>query len=192
MPEMISPNLIGSDIKRLRSYYDEALQMRGVPVKYQYPNLADTNDQGESVIDSYSEYINTHIFFDGNPKVKTFKRFGWVVENDKELPFLIHCSFNLPHVQRDSLFCIQGQYAEIPDRVFKVTEITYDLQAPDHLVCQVVPVYDKQTVGRTPIEVKQTYDKSHRFLNPNVNYRGTQYTTQEQGVNLDSGTTGGK
>lgn len=92
-------NLIGEDIKLVRARYDEALQMRGIPVKYQYPNKAETNAQGESVVDSYSEYIDTHIFFDGNAKAKTFKRYGWVVENNENLPFLIHCSFNLPHVQ---------------------------------------------------------------------------------------------
>ena len=44
----------------------------------------------------------SYVFFDGNPKVKTFKRYGWVVENDKDLPFLIHCSWNLAHVQKDA------------------------------------------------------------------------------------------
>ena len=67
----MSVNLIGEDIKLMRNRYDEALKMQGIPCKYQYPNLPDTNAQGESVIDSYSEMIDTHIFFDGNPKVKT-------------------------------------------------------------------------------------------------------------------------
>ena len=165
-------NLIGEDIKLMRARYDEALQLQGIPCIYQYPAFADTNKQGETVVDSYSDEITTHVFFDGSPKVKTFKRYGWVVENDKELPFLLHCSFNLPHMQRDSIFRIKGQYTELPDRIFKVTEITYDLQAPDHLVCQVVPVYDKNIVGRTPVEVKQTFNKSNHFLNRNVDYRG--------------------
>ena len=177
----MSINLIGSDIILMRKRYDEALQMRGVPVSYQFPNLPDTNNHGEAVVDSYSEPIPTYIFFEGNPKVKTLKRYGWVVENDKELPFLIHCSFNLPHVQKDSLFRIGGQYAEIPDRVFRVTEITYDMVAPDHLVCHVVPVYEKQTVGRTEVEIKQTYNKSNTFIKPKTDYRGEPYKTQAQG-----------
>ena len=45
--------------------------------------------------------IDTHIFFDGNPKVKTYKRLGWFVANDENLPFLVHCSFHLPHLQAD-------------------------------------------------------------------------------------------
>lgn len=168
----MSMHLIQDDIKLMRLRYDEALTMQGIPCKYQFPNLPDTNVQGESVVDSYSEEMNTHVFFDGSPKVKTFRRYGWVVENDKDLPFLIHCSFNLPHVQKDSIFRISGQYADIPDRVFRVTEITYDLQAPDHLICQIVPVYDKQIVGRTPKEVANTYNKSNRFLQQDVDYRG--------------------
>ena len=148
--------------------------MQGIPCKYQFPHLASSNVQGEPVIDSYSVEMDTHVFFDGSPKVKTFKRYGWVVENDKDLPFLIHCSFNLPHVQKDSLFRICGQYAEIPDRVFRVTEITYDLQAPDHLICQIIPVYNdkQQLTGRTDKEVAKTYDKSNRFLKQEVDYRG--------------------
>lgn len=168
----MSVHLIGEDIKLMRARYNEALEMQGIPCKYQFPNLPDINFQGESVIDSYSEEINTHVFFDSSPKVKTFKRYGWVVENDKQLPFLIHCSFDLPHVQKDSLFKIGGQYADIPPRVFRVTEITYDLQAPDHIICQIVPVYDRQTVGMTQKEVASKFGKSNHFITQNTDYRG--------------------
>lgn len=169
-------NLIGNDVKLIRKRYDEALKLQGVPCVYMYPTLADTNAQGESVIDQYSLPIDTNIFFEGSPKVKTFKRFGWVVENDTNLPFLIHCSFHLPHVQRDSVFKISGQYTELPERVFKVTEISYDIQAPDHIVCQVIPVYDKQIVGRTKKEVEQTFNKSEHFIKSPIDYRG-EYNT---------------
>lgn len=168
-------NLIGSDIKLMRARYDEALEMQGIPCKYQFPNFAGSNTQGEPVVDSYSDYIGTHVFFDGNPKVKTFKRYGWVVDNHDDLPFLIHCSFNLKKVQKDSLFTIGGHYAEVPDRVFRVIEITYDLQAPDHLICQVVPVYDKQTVGRTDKEIENTFNTSRYFLQGQTDYRGNWY-----------------
>jgi len=175
----MSKNLIGPDIKLHRKRYDEALKMQGVPAIYQFPNLATSNVQGEPLIDSYSDEIKTNIFFDGNPKVKTFKRYGWVVENDKNLPFLIHCSFNLPHVQKDSIFRMSGQYSELPDRVFRVTEITYDFQAPDHLICQVVPVYDDNITGRTKKEVEKTFDRSNHFLKPQTDYRGHYHDTTE-------------
>lgn len=175
----MSINLIQSDIKLWRKRYDEALEMQGIPCVYQYPNLPDTNTQSESVIDSYSDYIETHIFFDGSPKVKTFKRFGWVVEDNSDLPFLIHCSFNLPHVQKDSIFRIAGHYTELPERIFKVTEISYDLQAPDHLVCQVIPVYENQIVGRTDKEVAATFNTSRHFLQPEVDYRGDHYKPED-------------
>lgn len=173
-------NLIGPDIKLLRYRYDEALQLQGIPVKYQYPNLPDTNAQSESVVDSYSEPIDTFIFFEGNPKVRTFKRLGWSVENSQDLPALIHCSFNLPYVQRDAIFRIAGQYTELPDRIFRVTEITYDVQAPDHLVCQIVPAYDDKIVGRTPVEIKKQFSTSNHFLKRDIDYRGDFHTTKEQ------------
>lgn len=172
-------NLIGRDILLMRKRYDEALNLQGIKAQYQFPNIPDTNAQSEAMIDSYSEPIDTYIFFEGTPKVKTFKRLGWVVENDSDLPFLIHCSFSLPHVQRDSVFRIAGQYAEIPDRVFRVTEITYDLQCADHLICQIVPVYDDNIVGRTPIEVKNTFSTSNRFLKRDIDYRGNYHQTKE-------------
>lgn len=176
----MSVNLIGRDIELMRKRYDEALQMQGIPCKYQFPNLADSNHQGESVVDSYSDEVETNIFFDGTPKIKTYKRYGWVVENDKELPFLVHCSFNLPNLQKDCIFKLSGQYTGLPDRVFKVVELTCDLQAPDHMIAQVVPVYEKQIVGRTDKEVANTFNKSNHFLSQNTDYRGT-YITQRKG-----------
>lgn len=173
----MSVNLIGPDIQLMRSRYDEALQMQGVPAKYQYPNIPDSNAQGEPVIDSYSEMIETHIFFDGNPKVKTYKRYGWVVENDKDLPFLLHCSFNLPKLQKDCLFRLSGHYTGMPDRVFRVTELTCDIQAPDHIICQIIPVYDNRPVGRTDKEVDTTFNKSNHFLKQNTDYRGDYRTS---------------
>lgn len=170
-------NLIGKDIELMRKRYDEALKLQGVPCKYQFPILPDTNNQGESVIDSYSPEEECFIFFEGSPKVKTFKRYGWVVENNQDLPFLIHCSFNLEKVQRDSIFRVAGQYTELPERVFKVTEISYDLQAPDHIVCQVIPVYEDQIVGRTKKEIEQTFNKSEHFIQNPVDYRGSYITT---------------
>lgn len=153
--------------------YDEALSLQGIPAKYQYPHLPDSNTQGETVVDSYSDMIPTHVFFEGTPKIKTFRRYGWVVANDAQLPFLIHCSYHLKQCQRDSLFHLSGLYTDLPDRIFKVTEISYDLMAPDHIVCQVIPVYDTANVtGRTDAEVKSTFNTPNHFLKPNVDYRG--------------------
>ena len=166
-------NLIGPDITLFRKRYDEALMLQGIPALYQFPNLAKPNEQAEPEIDSYSEPMDTYIFFDGNPKVKTFKRYGWVVDNDKDLPFLIHCSWNLPKVQKDSIFTMSGLYSELTERKFRVTEITYDMVAADHLVCQVVPIANGQPItGRTRKEVAQTFNKSHHFIKDTTDYRG--------------------
>lgn len=173
-------SLIQKDIVLMRKRYDEALQLQGIPCTYQFPNLASTDDVGNPLIDSYSNLIKTHIFFEGNPKIKTIKRYGWVVANSDELPFLIHCSWNLPHVQKDSVFRIAGQYSEVGERVFRVTALSYDIQCADHLVAQVVPCYDeKNLVGRTDKEVARTYNKSNRFLKQSTDYRGDQYKTKE-------------
>lgn len=169
-------HLIQEDIKLMRNRYDDALEMQGIPCTYQYPHLAESNTQGESIVDSYSELIDTHVFFDGNPKVKTYRRYGWVVENNEDLPFLIHCSYHLPKLQRDSIFRMSGMFADVPERVFRVKEISYDLQCPDHAVAQVVPVYEtKQITGRTDKEVEMTFNKSNFFIKQPVDYRGDVY-----------------
>lgn len=176
-------NLIGRDIKLMRARYDEALRLQGIHAKYQFPNLPSNNVQGESVVDTYSIEEDTYVFFEGNPKVKTYKRLGWVVEGNSELPFLIHCSFALKHLQKDCIFRFAGQYTELPDRVFRVTELSYDSQAPDHIVCQVVPVYNNSTghiAGRTDKEVEKTFNSSNHFLKQNKDYKG-KYTSEQKG-----------
>lgn len=178
----MSAYLIDDDILLMRARYNEALSQLGINCLYQFPNLAQSNEQGEPDIDSYSEPMPTQIFFDGAPKVKTYKRYGWVVDNDKELPFLIHCSWDLPKIQKDSLFRIGGLFTDMPDRIFRVTEITYDMQAPDHVVCQVIPVANDQAItGRTRKEISDTFNTSRHFLKQNVDYRGNPYTTDHVG-----------
>ena len=173
--------LIGKDIELMRRRYDEALQMQGISCTYQYPIMPDQNAEGEAVVDGYSDLIETDIFFDSTPKIRTFRRYGWVVANDQNLPFLLHCSWNLPNVQKDSIFRLSGQYTGVPDKVFRVTEITYDAQAPDHIVCQVVPVYSEQDiVGRTKKEVAKQFNRSNYFLDQPVDYRG-QYRSELDG-----------
>ena len=171
---MSSKNLIHSDVKIMRDYYDDALLMLGIPAKYQYPIFPDTNVHGEPVIDHYSVSQDVYIFFEGSPKIKTFKRLGWVVANDEDIPFLIHCSFNLQHLQKDCIFQLSGQYSEVPDRKFRVTELSTDLQCPDHVICQVVPIYKDgiKSVGRTRKELDLLYNKSNRFIKNDVDYRG--------------------
>ncbi len=168
-------SFIDNDIVLMRDRYDEALQLQGIPCKYQFPVFPNTNVHGEPEIDSYSTEIDTFIFFDSTPKIKTFRRYGWVVDNDQNLPFIVHCSWNLQNVQKDALFRFSGMYTNVPNRVFRVTEITYDAQAPDHLVCQVIPVYVDQAVGRTRKEIRNTYRTSNHYLVQNVDYRGQEY-----------------
>lgn len=174
------PNLIGPDILLMRNRYDEALKLRGIPAKYQHPLNPTTNESGDPVIDMYSPEEDVYIFLESNPKVKTLKRLGWVVDTQKDqLPMIIHVSWNTKNLQRDSIFSFSGLYANIPDRRFRVTEITYDLECPDHLVCKVVPVYDNNIVGRTDKEVAQTFNKSNKFIKNIADYRGDTYETAE-------------
>lgn len=174
--------LIDSDILLWRSRYDEALELRGIPAKYQYPILPDVSVQGEVVIDTYSDLVDTQIFFESTPKIKTLRRYGWVIDNSDELPIIVHCSWNLPNVQKDSIFRFSGIYSEVEDKIFRVTEISYIVECPDHIICQVVPIYEDQLVGRTEVEISKTFTTSNHFLRPHSDYRGNPIVTKEQGV----------
>ena len=176
---MIQNLIAPSSIKKMRLRYDEALKLRGVPAQYQFPILATSNYQGEPLIDHYSEKENVQIFME-NATIKTMKRYGWVVANSDDLPLLIHCSWNLKNMQKDCLFRTSGLLTDLPEQIFRVTEISYIAECPDHLVAAVVPVYDETTIlGRTPKEVAQTFNTSNHFLKPVSTYHGEYHTTKE-------------
>ena len=61
-----------------------------------------------------------------------------------------------------------------------MTELSYDMQAPDHIVCKVIQVYEQQTVGKTDHEIAQQFNKSNYFLKPNTDYTGRQYNTKTE------------
>lgn len=169
----------------MRKRYDEALQMMGIPAKYQYPLMPGTNVQGETVVDSYSDPEDIFIFFEGNPKVTTLKRLGWVVDNSDQLPLLIHCSFNLKNLQKDCIFTFSGKFTELKERVFRVTDISYDLEAPDHVVAKIIPVYDTEHItGRTESEIKNTFNTSNHFISEPWDYRGHYHNTKENNRDL--------
>lgn len=178
----MSNHLIGSDILLMRKRYTEALSMQGQKCQYQFPNFAKPNDQGEAEIDAYSEPMDTFVFLDGNPKVKTYKRYGFVADNDSDLVPLLHCSWDLPNVQKDSIFTYAGLYSGLEPRKYRVTEITYDAMCPDHLICKVVLIANGQPiVGRTKREIAQTFNKSNHFLKQNTDYRGDYYGNNHKG-----------
>lgn len=175
-------HLIGNDILLMRKRYNEALEQQGQPCTYQFPNFAKSNDQGESEIDSYSEPMDTYVFLDGNPKVKTYKRYGFVADNDADLVPLLHCSWDLPNVQKDSIFTYAGLYSGLEPRKYRVIDITYDAMCADHLICRVVLIANGQPiVGRTKKEIAQTFNTSNHFLKNEVDYRGHPYTTDHKG-----------
>lgn len=178
----MSNHLIGNDILLMRKRYNEALTMTGQPCQYQFPNFAKSNDQGEPEIDSYSEPMDTYVFLDGNPKVKTYKRYGFVADNDADLVPLLHCSWDLPNVQKDSIFTYAGLYSGLEPRKYRVIDITYDAMCADHLICRVVLIANGQPiVGRTKREIAQTFNTSNHFLKNEVDYRGHPYTTDHKG-----------
>ena len=139
------------EVVYLRKQFDETVKQLGVPFVYQYPLGNNLDDFAQPAPDGYSQEIEVYGIFDGEPKLKTYRNLGWVVEKSDSLPFLLHISFNTPRIQKGSLFKTSGQFTGIEARVFQVTELTTGLVCPDHIVCQIVPL-----VGNTPPRVAET------------------------------------
>lgn len=139
------------EVDYLRKQFNETVMQLGVLFKYQYPLGNDVDDFAQPAPDGYSEELDVYGIFDGEPKLKTYRNLGWVVEKSDNLPFLIHIPFDTKGIQKGALFKISGQLTGIEARVFQVVELTTGLVCPDHIVCQIVPL-----VGNTPPRTAET------------------------------------
>lgn len=144
---LISPR----EVDYLREQFKETVKQLGVRFTYQYPLGNNVDDFAQPAPDGYSCELEVYGIFDGEPKLKTYRNLGWVVEKNDNLPFLIHIPFDTEHIQKGALFKTAGQLTGIEARIFQVTELTTELVCPDHIVCQIVPL-----VGNTPPRTAET------------------------------------
>jgi hypothetical protein len=171
-------NLIQQEeVEYLRACYDEALELQGVPCEYQYPLKNDFNVHGEQAADAFSEVIHTFVGIETEPKIATLRKLGWVVENDSDLPFLLHVSFGLPELQKGCKFMFAGLHTNLPAREFVVERMTMPFQAPDHMIVEVIPQYDKKNGGiaEDKKEVEKMLDREELFFTESTDYRGDAY-----------------
>jgi len=154
------------EVTYLRNQFSEAVKQLGVPFKYQYPLGNNVDRYNQPAPDGYSIEYDVYGIFDGEPKLKTYKNLGWVVETSDNLPFLIHVPFDTPHIQKGSLFKTSGLLTGIAERVFQVTELTTNLMCPDHVVCQIVPLVGNTAprVAETRKEVAKKNSEPRRFM----------------------------
>lgn len=139
------------EVLYLRQAFRESVRQLGVLFIYQYPLGNSLDEFAQPAPDGYSREYEVYGIFDGEPTLKTYRNLGWVVEKSDNLPFLLHIPFDTKNIQKNCLFKIKGQYANIPNRLFQVTELSSALVCPDHIVCQIVPL-----VGNTPPMTEQT------------------------------------
>lgn len=143
--------IIPEEIEYMRSQFNATVRELGIEFQYRYPLNNNIDSFNQPAPDGYSERMSIFGIFDGEPKLKTYRNLGWVVEKNDNLPFLIHIPFDTPHIQRGCLFEIKGQITAIESRLFQVTELSTGLVCPDHIVCQIVPL-----VGNTRPQTEQT------------------------------------
>lgn len=158
--------IVEKEIEYLRRQFKFAVEQIGVQFMYRYPlnNAIDVFNQPAP--DGYSERIPVYGVFEGEPKLKTYRNLGWVVEKSDNLPFLIHIPFDTPHIQRGCLFEIDGQITSIESRLFQVTELSTGLVCPDHIICQIVPLVgnSRPLTQETERDIAKKNSEPRRFL----------------------------
>lgn len=155
-----------TEVEYLREQFNCTVMQLGVLFKYQYPLGNNLDDFNQPAPDGYSKEYDVYGIFDGEPKLKTYKNLGWVVEKGDNLPFLIHVPFNTPHIQKNALFTIDGQLTGIKPRIFQVTELTTGLVCPDHIVCQIVPLVGntRPKTAESRQEIAEKNSTPRRFM----------------------------
>lgn len=158
--------IVEKEIEYLRRQFKFAVEQIGVQFMYRYPlnNAIDVFNQPAP--DGYSERIPVYGVFEGEPKLKTYRNLGWVVEKSDNLPFLIHIPFDTTHIQRGCLFEIDGQITSIESRLFQVTELSTGLVCPDHIICQIVPLVgnSRPLTQETERDIAKKNSEPRRFL----------------------------
>lgn len=158
--------IVEKEIEYLRRQFRFAVEQIGIQFTYRYPlnNAIDVFNQPAP--DGYSERIPVYGVFEGEPKLKTYRNLGWVVEKSDNLPFLIHIPFDTPHIQRGCLFEIDGQITSIESRLFQVTELSTGLVCPDHIICQIVPLVgnSRPLTQETERDIAKKNSEPRRFL----------------------------
>lgn len=154
--------IVPQEIEYLRKQFKFTVEQIGVEFRYKYPLNNSIDFFNQPAPEGYSEGESVYGIFDGDPKLETYKNLGWVVEDNDNLPFLIHVPFDVPHIQRGCLFESDGQITSIESRLFQVTKLTTALVCPDHIVCQIVPL-----VGNTrPLTEEDERDLAKKNSEP--------------------------
>ena len=143
--------IVSAEVEYMRKQFKATVVQLGVLFKYRYPLNNNVDNYNQPAPDGYSTESDVYGIFEGEPKLKTYRNLGWVVEKSDNLPFLIHIPFDTPHIQKGCLFKTDGQITGIEPRLFQVTELTTSLICPDHIICQIVPL-----VGNTAPKTAET------------------------------------
>lgn len=96
--------IVPEEIDYLRQQFKFTVKQVGVLFQYRYPLNNKIDYFNQPAPDGYSERMPVYGIFEGEPKLKTYRNLGWVVEKSDNLPFLIHVPFDVPHIQRGCLF----------------------------------------------------------------------------------------
>lgn len=135
--------LFQHDATIYRRFFKEQAKLLGIPALYQYPIEMDHTAHAQEDPKGYSDPIPLDIIFDQSPKLKTWKKLGWVPESPEDNSYLIQVPYDTPNLQKGSLITLPSPLPLIPSRVFKITEITVDQVLPDSWYCKVAPKFEK-------------------------------------------------
>lgn len=152
--------LTQTDATMFRNYFKEVAKLRGISVFYQFPVDMDLTIHAEERPAGFSEKIPMDIIFEQNPKVSTLRRYGWVVTQNEDKPFICSLPYDAPNLSKGCRITIPPPTPIASENVFVITDIKMNLEFPDSYVCKLAPVFtDKPNIST------DYKDKNTNFLN---------------------------
>lgn len=146
------------NIQLHRVYFKQMVRLIGINVLYRAPREDKDYTKYGELDTNYYEPIQVGVIYQDHPDQKTAKKMGWNAELS-EGSTLIVVPYDLPKIQKGSLFIIPSGLDNTEGRVFKVLNMKVTAIYPSEITCELGPVLKNE------LEPSQIHDYSKSNFN---------------------------
>lgn len=133
--------LLNSDAKLWRQYFEEMVKLIGIYVLFRAPKSDKTYTTYAEIESNYEEPIVVGCIFNEHLPQQTLKKLGWMSELDQTAS-AIEVPYDLKGLQQGALFIVPSGLDDGKGRLFRVTKLTNSIAYPSSITCQIVPEYE--------------------------------------------------
>ena len=127
------------NIQLHRIYFKQMTKLIGINALYRAPLDTKDYDMYGELDANYYPPIQVGVIYEDHPTQKTAKKMGWNAElNDGST--LIVVPYDLPKLQKGSLFIIPSGLDNSEGRVFRVIQMKVTAIYPSEITCELAPV----------------------------------------------------